>query len=138
MGTVSKTLASGLRLGWMVVPPALRAEVLDEKLLTGRGAPALDQLALAALIESGRYDRHLRRMRATYTGSPPGARRRAGRRTPPASRSPGSTPAVTVCCGCRTASVSDEVVAATAARGVQFYGMSRYRADGAARRRRRW
>ena len=68
MGTVSKTLASGLRLGWMVVPPALRAAVLDEKLLTGRGAPALDQLALAALVESGRYDRHVRRMRATYAG----------------------------------------------------------------------
>ena len=32
-----------------------------------RGAPGLDQLALAKLLESGRYDRHLRRMRSVYS-----------------------------------------------------------------------
>ena len=33
-----------------------------------RGSPVLDQLALATLMESGRFDRHLRRMRASYAG----------------------------------------------------------------------
>ena len=55
-----------------------------EKELADRGSPGLDQLALAALIESGRYDRHLRRMRARLRRAAPGARRRAGRRTRPA------------------------------------------------------
>lgn len=40
--------------------------MIEDKRLCDRGSPALEQLALAALIESGRYDRHLRRMRGSY------------------------------------------------------------------------
>jgi GntR family transcriptional regulator/MocR family aminotransferase len=68
LGTVSKSLAPTLRLGWLVCPPALVESVREEKRLADRGSPGLDQLALAELIESGRYDRHLRRMRALYGG----------------------------------------------------------------------
>ena len=39
-----------------------------QKKIEDRGCPVLDQLALASLIESGRYDRHLRRMRSVYAG----------------------------------------------------------------------
>lgn len=66
IGTVSKSLAPALRLGWLLCPPALAGLVTDLKHVTDRGSPTLDQLALARLIESGRYDRHLRRMRTTY------------------------------------------------------------------------
>ncbi len=66
LGTVSKSLAPSLRIGWMVCPPAVIEAMTLEKALMDRGSPALDQLALAALIESGRYDRHLRHMRAVY------------------------------------------------------------------------
>ncbi len=66
LGTVSKSLAPALRIGWVVCPPALLATMTEEKALMDRGSPALEQLALAALIESGRFDRHLRRMRAIY------------------------------------------------------------------------
>jgi len=66
LGSLSKTLAPGIRLGWLLVPPSLVGPVVREKLLTSRGAPALDQLALAALMESGRYDRHVLRMREVY------------------------------------------------------------------------
>jgi GntR family transcriptional regulator/MocR family aminotransferase len=66
VGTVSKGLGPGLRLGWIVCPPDLVEAVAAEKELADRGSPALDQLALATLIESGRYDRHLRRMRGVY------------------------------------------------------------------------
>jgi GntR family transcriptional regulator / MocR family aminotransferase len=68
LGTVSKSLAPGVRLGWVVCPPKLVAAVAEEKELGDRGSPGLDQLALATLIESGRYDRHLRRMRTAYAG----------------------------------------------------------------------
>jgi GntR family transcriptional regulator/MocR family aminotransferase len=66
IGTVSKSLAPGLRLGWAVVPPRLRDAVIAAKNTMDRGNPAIDQRALALLMSSGRYDRHLRRMRSEY------------------------------------------------------------------------
>jgi GntR family transcriptional regulator/MocR family aminotransferase len=42
--------------------------VAEEKAGQDRGSPVLEQLALAMLMESGRFDRHLRRMRASYAG----------------------------------------------------------------------
>ena len=67
IGTASKSLAPGLRLGWVVCPARLLESVVENKRLSDRGSPTLDQLALATLIESGRYDRHLRRMRDVYS-----------------------------------------------------------------------
>ncbi|MEV6109074.1 PLP-dependent aminotransferase family protein [Streptomyces sp. NPDC051940] len=66
IGTVSKSLAPALRLAWLLCPPPLTPAVRALKALEDRGSPALDQLALAVLVESGRYDRQLRRMRARY------------------------------------------------------------------------
>ena len=66
MGSVSKTLAPTIRIGWMAVPDHLHDALLAEKQLLSRGAPGLDQLALAAFIESGRFDKHLRHMRQVY------------------------------------------------------------------------
>ncbi len=66
IGTASKALAPAVRLGWTLAPPALAVAVAEEKRLNDRGSSTLDQLVLAALLESGRYDRHLRRMRAVY------------------------------------------------------------------------
>lgn len=66
MGSVSKSLAPGLRLGWIVCPPHLIEAVAAEKAVADRGSPVLEQLALARLIESGRHDRHMRRMRTVY------------------------------------------------------------------------
>ena len=66
MGTVSKTLAPALRLGWLALPSRLIAAVVEQKSLADHGSPTLDQLALARLFESGAYDRHLRQARRRY------------------------------------------------------------------------
>jgi GntR family transcriptional regulator / MocR family aminotransferase len=66
IGSVSKSLAPAVRLGWVLVPPPLLDAVAAEKQASDRGSSGLDQLVVAALLESGRYDRHLRHMRAVY------------------------------------------------------------------------
>jgi GntR family transcriptional regulator / MocR family aminotransferase len=65
-GTVSKTLAPGLRIGWLVLPPALVGPVAALRKVDDLHAPATDQIALAQLLVSGAYERHIRRMRARY------------------------------------------------------------------------
>src|SRR4051794_22005955 len=65
-GTASKTLAAGLRLGWLVLPRALVQPVAEAKLLADRGSPVLDQLTFADFLSRGEFDRHLRRMRPIY------------------------------------------------------------------------
>ena len=65
-GTASKTLAPGVRLGWLVVPTHLSDGVLAAKALADRNTSAIDQLTLAELIVSGAYDRHVRRSRLVY------------------------------------------------------------------------
>ncbi len=67
IGTVSKSLSPALRLGWIACPPSLLEAIVSEKHRDDRGSPMLEQLALATLIESGRFDRHLRRMRGVYS-----------------------------------------------------------------------
>jgi GntR family transcriptional regulator/MocR family aminotransferase len=66
IGTASKTLAPGIRLGWMSLPDELVDEVRAAKAAQDSGSPALEQLALAELIQSGDYDRHVARARHVY------------------------------------------------------------------------
>jgi GntR family transcriptional regulator / MocR family aminotransferase len=66
LGTASKALAPAVRLGWVHAPSPLASAVAAEKEMSDRGSCTLDQLALATLLTTGRYDRHLRRMRTVY------------------------------------------------------------------------
>ncbi|WP_406394306.1 PLP-dependent aminotransferase family protein [Streptomyces sp. NBC_00882] len=64
-GTASKSLAPGLRLGWLVLPPGLMEEVLAAKGGID-SCGSLDQLTLAEFLVSGAYDRHVRAARLRY------------------------------------------------------------------------
>jgi GntR family transcriptional regulator/MocR family aminotransferase len=66
IGTASKTLAPGVRLGWMSLPPDMVDEVRAAKAAADSGSPAIDQLALADLLASGAYDRVIARARHVY------------------------------------------------------------------------
>ncbi|WP_332682071.1 MocR-like pyridoxine biosynthesis transcription factor PdxR [Bosea sp. (in: a-proteobacteria)] len=63
LGTVSKALSPTIRLGYLVLPPALALVFATAKGLADRHAPGLEQQALTILLESGAYERHVRRSR---------------------------------------------------------------------------
>ncbi|HEY2277305.1 MAG TPA: PLP-dependent aminotransferase family protein [Streptosporangiaceae bacterium] len=62
-GSVSKTLAPGMRLGWLVPPPELYADIVLAKHASDLGAPALPQLVLTRLITGGGLEQHIRGVR---------------------------------------------------------------------------
>lgn len=66
LGTFSKTMFPALRLGYLVVPRALRPVVVAAKAFCDRQSPTLEQRALADFIADGSFERHLRRMRVFY------------------------------------------------------------------------
>ncbi len=128
IGSVSKSLAPALRLGWVIAPGGLVAEISREKYQADRGSPGLDQLVLSRLMASGRFDRHLRRMRSVYAG------RRAALVEALAVHAPG-TPLTGLAAGFHAVAGlppgtdEDAVVAAAAERSVGLQGLARYRSD---------
>jgi GntR family transcriptional regulator/MocR family aminotransferase len=130
LGTVSKSLAPSVRLGWMLCPPQLAAAIAEQKKSSDRGSPGLDQLALATMIRSGHYDRHLRRMRAMY------ARRREALASALATHAPrvrlsGLAAGFHAVAHLPAPATEHAVIAAARERSVGLYGMSAFRSDGA-------
>jgi GntR family transcriptional regulator/MocR family aminotransferase len=131
-GTASKTLAPGLRLGWLVVPPRLLDTIAEAKQLADRGSPVLDQLAFADFVDRGEFDRHLRRMRPLYR------RRRdallaALRTHTPELEHAGIAAGLHLVAYLPDGLDETAVVEAAARRGVAVYGLAPYRISGEGR-----
>jgi GntR family transcriptional regulator/MocR family aminotransferase len=132
-GSASKSLAPGLRLGWLAVPAGLLDEVAAASCLAGPSPSSLDQLTLAEFITSGGYDRQIRRARLAYR------RRRdrlvtALRRSAPQVRITGIAAGLHALLELPAAQPEDEVVARAAAHGLALDGLAGFHARGRAAR----
>jgi len=66
LGTFSKSLGAGLRLGYTVAPKSFNKMARQTKAFMNNGQPWLEQVVLAKFLEMGEFDRHLRRVRKLY------------------------------------------------------------------------
>jgi GntR family transcriptional regulator / MocR family aminotransferase len=125
-GTTSKTLAPGMRLAWLALPPSLVDAAVAQRGMTDRYAPVLDQLALSELIDSGDFDRHIRQMRLRY-------RRRRDRLLAAVEESAPELTARGIAAGLHIVlelpvGVDEaEILAAAEERSIGLYGLERFR-----------
>lgn len=66
LGSLSKVLAPGLRLGYVVAPPALFPKLLQAKQAADLHTPGFNQRVAARVLADGFLERHLPQVRALY------------------------------------------------------------------------
>lgn len=82
VSSLSKVLAPALRIGWMIAPGTLHEALVRSRWATDLGSPALPQLTLAALIDAGVLERHLRTLRSRHRARRDAAVAAIGRHLP--------------------------------------------------------
>ena len=66
MNTFSKSLAPSMRMGYMVLPPALYARFIKLFSSSANVVPLFEQKALAAMLGGGYFERHINRLKNHY------------------------------------------------------------------------
>ena len=128
-GTASKSLAPGLRLGWLVAPGSIAGDLAQAQELAGSAPGVLEQLTLARLLETGGYDRQIRQSRLAYR------RRRdrlitALRRQAPQVRLTGIAAGLHAVAELPAGQTEAEVVARARRHGVAVQGLTSYTVPG--------
>jgi GntR family transcriptional regulator / MocR family aminotransferase len=126
VGSASKRLVPGMRLGWMLAPSWLVWQLISAKATEDGGSEVVGQLALCDFIRRGELDRHLRRMRLAYQ------RRREALLETLAREIPDARPRGTAAGVFELVELPDAVdepalTSAAAVRGVGFDGLSLHR-----------
>jgi GntR family transcriptional regulator/MocR family aminotransferase len=126
VGTFSKALSPQLRLGYLVLPAELVPAFRQAKRLTDRHAPVWEQRALASLIDSGAYERHVRRVRRENERRRTALLDAIARHLPADARVVGTAAGLHVVLWLPSVRPQDEpvVVAAARERGVGVYPLS--------------
>lgn len=135
VGTFSKALSPQLRLGYLVLPHALVPAFRQAKRLADRHAPVLEQRALAALLDSGAYERHVRRLRRLHEQRRAALLQAIGRHLPSDARIDGAAAGLHVVLWLPRFGAADEPALCAAARagGVGLHALSGLYATAGAR-----
>lgn len=126
IGSASKRLTPGMRLGWALLPSWLAWPLVGAKAVEDGGSEAIGQLALHDFIERGELDRHIRRTRLRYEARREAMLAALARQLPQARVSAGAAGLYEL------VELPEEVdeaalIAAAAARGVGLDGLSLHR-----------
>jgi len=135
-GTLSKSLAPGLRLGWLVLPEQLVEPIAATRRLTDHATSAHPQATLATFLANGDLDRHLRRTRLVYRERRD-ALAAAIERWIPTAKVGGIAAGLNVFVTLPAGVAELPFVKRAAAEGVGVYPLSRYRVTGRVHARRR-
>jgi GntR family transcriptional regulator/MocR family aminotransferase len=137
VGTFSKALSPQLRLGYVVLPRELVPVFRQAKQLTDRHAPLMDQRVLACLIESGAYERHVRRQRREHERRRAALLEAIAQHLPEGASVVGSAAGLHMVLWLPPLRAQDEpaLVAAAGAQGVGVYAVSALFANTSSRKR---
>ena len=126
VGTLSKVLFPGLRLGYLVAPPALVEPIVRAKAVIDRHTGIVPQMALADFIAAGHFGRHIKRTREAYAERRQTLLRGIERSLADELACAPSDTGLDICVHFRRRHREDAVVAAGVDHGIELRGLSYY------------